>query len=113
MSPKPSARVSSPVATSNTPGMRRAGAASIRLMFALRHRRAQHERLRHVRQIDIVGVASLPGDETQIFVTPHRLPDSRISCCVLSAVAPHLAQAGAALSKSRRGQALKHPRMRW
>jgi hypothetical protein len=34
MSPKPSARVSSPVATSNTPGMRRAGAASIRLMFA-------------------------------------------------------------------------------
>ena len=40
------------------------------------HRRAQHERLRRVRQIDVVGVAALPGDETQIFVTPHRLPDS-------------------------------------
>jgi hypothetical protein len=42
------------------------------------HRRAQHERLRRLRQIDVVGVAALPGNETQIFVTPYRLPNAEL-----------------------------------
>ena len=60
MSPSPSARTSSPVATNSTPGMRRAAVAIDALDVRMGHRRAQHEGLRHLRQHHVVGVAARP-----------------------------------------------------
>ena len=42
----------------------------------MRHRRAQHESLRHPRQHHVVGIAALPGDEPQILMPPHGLADA-------------------------------------
>ena len=42
----------------------------------VRYRRAQHRGMGHPRQDDVVGVETLPGDETQILMTPHWLTDA-------------------------------------
>ena len=76
------------------------------------HRRAQHERLRRVRQIDVVGVAALPGNETQIFVTPHRLPDSEFHAVSSRPFAPRLAQARSGSFQFALRRVLKHLRAR-
>jgi hypothetical protein len=44
----------------------------------MRHRRTQHEGMRHPRQDHVVGVAAPPGDKTQILMTPHRLTDAEL-----------------------------------
>ena len=41
----------------------------------MRRRRAQHKGGGRPRQRHVVGVAPLPGDQTQIFMAPHRLPN--------------------------------------
>jgi hypothetical protein len=42
----------------------------------VRHRRAQHESMRHSQKDYVVRVAASPGDKTQILMTPHRLTDT-------------------------------------
>jgi len=44
----------------------------------VRHRRTQDEGVSHPRQGDVVGVAALPGDKTQILMTPYRLTDAEL-----------------------------------
>ena len=44
----------------------------------VRHRRAQHEGLRHPRQRDVVGVTALPGEKAHILVAPHGLADAEL-----------------------------------
>ena len=75
-SPRPSARTSSPVATSSTPGMRRAAAASMRLICACATGERSTKACAIRGRIDVVRVAAPPGDKTQILVTPHGLTDT-------------------------------------
>ena len=46
------------------------------LDMRMRHRRAQHEGLRHPRQHHVVGITALPGDQPKILVPPHGLADA-------------------------------------
>ena len=50
----------------------------------VRHRRAQHEGMRHARQGDVVRVAALSGEKTQIFMPPHGLTDPEFHAVFLS-----------------------------
>src|SRR5262245_20137244 len=66
----------------------------------MRYRRAQHDRMRRPRQGDVVGVAAMPGDEAQVLMTAHRLPDPELHCFPLRRgsmvrTAAYLRQSGA------------------
>jgi hypothetical protein len=50
----------------------------------VRHRRAQHEGMGHSRQNDVVGVAALPGDKTQILMTSHGLAAAKFRAASFS-----------------------------
>ena len=56
--------------------MRRAAAASTRLMWACAIGERSTNACAIRGSVDVVGVAALPGEKTQILVTPHGLADA-------------------------------------
>ena len=53
--------------------MLRAAAASMRRIFGVGNARSQHHGLRHIRERDVVGIATAAGDQGLVFETSNGL----------------------------------------
>ena len=82
MGRSPSARQSAPVNTASTPAMARACVVSMRTNSRVRMWRADHDRPRLPRHVEVVAEASLAGQQTKIFFTEHGAADLVEFACI-------------------------------
>ena len=71
-----------------TPGAALAAERSTLLMIGMGMRRSQHRHMQHARQLDVVDVAALAGEELEILAPPERLADIADRSCIGHGDAP-------------------------
>ena len=75
----------------------------------MRVRRAQDRQMRLVRQVDVVGVAPAPGEETYILLAPDRLADAEPVVHVIHLPYPAAARAASCPAMRPSATAVSNP----